>query len=413
MTSSRRPALAWALMGLLLVAPCCACARPTPTPQPVTITFAYLDQDTAYYEALAEAFNRAHANVTIKLLPKRWEALNNLGPGDGDVFVAPYSLRQRLERGDILSLEVWLAADESFDKADFYPGTLALFTREGKTWGIPAGMDLVMMYYNKDLFDERQLPYPQAGWTWEDFLNTAVDLRDYTTGVYGYAAGASQQDAALFVFQHGGRLVDDWQNPTRTTFDDPLTIEALEWYAGLIYEHGVAPTPEEARQAFGGGEYALYSGVLAGKVGLWPDMYSSRGGRTWPRKWEFGWGLTTLPRDREAATLALVEALAISAEAQQPEACWQWVAFLSRQTPSRLAPVRRSVAESAAYEQQVGADVAAAVRASVEHAILIPPDLMEQYEKLGRLWAKAVDEILSGKSSAREALTRAQQEADK
>lgn len=401
-----RSAVALALAALLVTATA-ACSAPAPAPEPVEITFAFLDIDAAYYEPLAEAFHRSHPNITIKLLPKTWEALSKLGPADGDAFITPYPLHDRLERGDILSLDQWLATDDAFNKSDFYPNTLAQFIREGKTWAIPAGIDIAVMYYNKDLFDARQVAYPQVGWTWEDFLNTALSLRDAASGTYGYAAGAwAEVDPVLFVIEHGGQIVDDWQNPTRITFDDPLTIEAVDWYARLIFEHNVSPTQEEARQAFGGGQYALYAGIESGKIGLWTDMYSVP-----YKKWEFKWGMTTLPRDRQAANLARVEALAISAQAKHPEACWQWISFLSQQTPARLAPARRSILESQAFEQQAGADVVVVVRASIEHAFLLQD--LPALEDLGRLWAKAIDEVLAGKATAAEALIQAQLETEK
>lgn len=405
--------LARVLLALILVSLVAACAQPTPTPQPVTIDFAFFEADEAYYQALATAFSREHPNTTINLLPRDWGILERLEADDADVFVVYYLLRERLERGDLVSLDTWLTSDEAFDRDDLYRGTLSLYTRDGKTWAIPAAVDVDVMYYNKDLFDERQVAYPKLDWTWEDFIFSAQNLTDASIGLYGYAAGASPEDPVLFVIQHGGKLVDDWQSPTRTTLDDPLTIEALEWYADLIYRHGVSPTPEEARRLFSGGQYALYAGVVSGKIGLWTSNYSAQGGRTWGRKWEFRWGLTTLPRDKEAATLARVEGLAISSQAENPEACWQWISFLSRQVPARLAPARRSVAESLAFEQQAGAEAAAVARASLEQAILIPPDIQEMYDRLGRLWTEVVEEVLSGEVTAQEALTRAQAEAQK
>ncbi|MDI7274504.1 MAG: hypothetical protein QME94_00860, partial [Anaerolineae bacterium] len=197
-----------------------------------------------------------------------------------------------------------------------------------------------------------------------------------------------------------------------TAFDDPLTIDALEWYGRLFRQDGAAPTPEEAMRAFGGGEMAAVNGVVAGKVGLWTGFYTWRGGVTfWPRQWQFRWGMAPLPRDREAATLIGVEALAIASHTRHPETCWQWLVFLSRQTHSRLAPARRSVAESAAFEREVGAEAAAAVRVSLEHALVIPPDAPQLLSRLGQLWERAIEGIISGEVTAEEALREAQRQA--
>lgn len=52
-------------------------------------------------------------------------------------------------------------------------------------------------------------------------------------------------------------------------------------------------------------------------------------------EWVRPWGVVTLPCDARCSTRAWGEGLAISAEAQHLEACWQWVAFLSEQMPHR------------------------------------------------------------------------------
>jgi len=41
-------------------------------------------------------------------------------------------------------------------------------------WAIPAGVDMLVMFYNQDLFDQYDVPYPEVGWTWGDFLDTAL-----------------------------------------------------------------------------------------------------------------------------------------------------------------------------------------------------------------------------------------------
>jgi len=395
----------------LLLVPLLACAKPTPEPK--VVTFAFPRQDAAYYEALLPQFAKVYPSITIKLLPQEGGALARLTSTEADVLVASFALDEKAKRGDLLDLEPWLVQDKSFKLDDFYPGLIDLYRFEGKTWAIPAGVDLYVMYYNRDLCDRYHVPYPRPGWTWDDFLSTALALRDSAAGVYGYVPLISFLDPLLAVYQHGGRLVDNWRNPTRTTFDDPLAIEALEWYARLIHKHGVSPTPEEMRQDFGGDdERAVYSGVFSGKIGLWTDMYSAQGGRNSSRKWDFNWGMVTLPRDRQLATLAQAEALVISSQAKYPDACWQWVTFLSRQVPARLAPVRRSVAESPAFERLVGVENAAVARASAENAIVIPPYTPELFGEIGQLWFQAIGAILSGQATPREAMVQAQQQVN-
>ncbi len=380
------------------------CSRATPTPQPAVIRFACLDEDLGYYETLARSFTASHRNTAIKVLAKRQAALAALGPDDSDTFAVYLPLGTRPERGDLLSLDSRVT-----DKADFYPCTLAAFTRNGQLWALPTGADPVLMYYNKGLFDERQVSYPRAGWTWDGFLQTAKQLRDAERGIYGYAAGLWREEPWLFVLQHGGRVVDDWLNPTRASFDNAQTAEALQWYAALIFEHDVSANAYEARQAFGDG--GVFGGVTTGKVGMWADYYSSR--LALAASDAPAWGATVLPHDREQATLANVEAVAISARAANPDLCWQWIEFLSRQVPTRLAPTRRSVVTSQPYAERVGAELAAAVDGALPGAVVLPQEPASFYRKLGSAWTEAMDDLFAGRVDINNAMQRIQRDTNK
>ena len=402
---------AGALTGMLLILLISACAKATPTPEPVTIRFAHLDFDEVYYSALARKFNESYPYISIELLPESWEGLYNLRAGDADVFVSQ-SVREQQQKGDILALDQWIESDKGFDLADFYPDTAGLFAIEGKTWAIPAWIDPEVMFYNRDLFDKYGVPYPKIGWTWEDFLDCARSIRDPEADVFGCVV-PNVYDTMNFIYQHGGRLYDDWRNPTRTTYDDPLTIEALEWFAKLIHEYNVIPTSEQASKAFGGAaQMSAYYGIYQGKVGMWTGIHSDRGGQNWQQEWSFRWGMTTLPRDARSATWVRVEGLVISFQAQRPDACWRWIAFLSGQIPNRFASARKSLAESSAYEQLVGSEVAAVARASMASELLLLPTGAGSPEE-SRILGQALEEIISGRSTPLEAMRRAQQQLQK
>jgi ABC-type glycerol-3-phosphate transport system substrate-binding protein len=376
----------------------------------VTISFAHPEPDAEYYQKLAQEFNDSHPHVTVELHPKHWNTLSGLSTNDEDVFVtSQFALNWLQERGQVLNLSPFIEHDQSFAPSDFYPGTLRLFSKEGKTWGIPAGVDVMVMYYNQDLLDTYDAPYPEIGWTWDDFLNIALTVRDPNAEVFGYAPNDTPFDPLAFIYQHGGRIFDDLQNPTTTTFDDPLTIEAVEWYVRLMREYDVAPTPEQARAAFGSGGN-VQNGVYLDKVGLWTGMLSEQGGQTWVTEWNMRWGAAPLPRDAQSATLTLVNGMFISSQTQHPEACWQWLAFVSKQIPQHQTPARRSLAESTEYERQVGGDIALVARTSMEDALLLSPDLVEFEQALG-VFGQALDAILSERSTPEEAMMWAQQQS--
>jgi ABC-type glycerol-3-phosphate transport system substrate-binding protein len=222
--------------------------------------------------------------------------------------------------------------------------------------------------------------------------------------VFGYGPRLDLNDAAFFIYQHGGQLFDDLQEPTRTTFDDLLVIEALDWYARLVHDYDAAPSLNQSSAAFGGGSYSIFMGILNDKVGMWMGGLSERGGLVWPRKWTMAWGMVPLPSEQRSATQAMVEGLAISSRTEAHDACWTWIAWLSRQAPYRLMPARRSLAASQEYEDLAGAEVAQVARSAVEGALIVNSAAMAPFESDMEAFNDALRDILQGHKSPLEAM---------
>ncbi|MBN1217313.1 MAG: sugar ABC transporter substrate-binding protein [Anaerolineae bacterium] len=411
--------MVWLWVGLLLMLglPGCGLAAPTPKPEPVTLVFAHPDYDTEYYKPLVEAFNQSHPHITVELNPWPEEGLDFLLDEADVLAVNSFALSELREQNTVLNLDPLIEQDQSLDLPDFYPGTVEMLKNEGKTWAIPAGVDVDVMYYNKDLFDQNNVPYPHIDWTWDDFLNSGLSVTNPEAGIYGYTTTGPVTtpgffDAVYFIYQHGGRIVDDVQNPSQTTFDEPLTIEAVEWYAKLYTEYDIAPTLQEARRTFRGGQYAIYDGIRNGRIGMWIGALSERGGLTWPVEWDMNWGVAPLPRDAQSLTQIWVEGYAIAAQTQDVEAAWQWILFLSRQTSYRLVPARPSLAESEAYQKKVGGEVATAALASIKNAVLVPPATGAKLAGAMQIFGRAVDEAVNDRATAQEAMVVAQREAE-
>jgi ABC-type glycerol-3-phosphate transport system substrate-binding protein len=401
-TTIRRMALILVTLGLLIAHT--ACVQVGPTAEPVTITFACSEEQEEHYSALLEAFAEKHGHITVEFVrpPRsRWP--------DADVLdVGPFT-RRYMDQQDfaVLDLRPYLEHDDTFSREDFDPKLFDMFTDEdGEVWAIPYWIEVSVMYYNKDLFDEYATAYPQLDWTWDDFMRAGQALHDPDRGVFGYVPDPEHDDALTLVYQNGGRIFDDWANPTRTTFDDPLTIEALDWYAKLMHEHKAMATPLEARQTYGITGY-IKTGTEQGRIGMWPAGISDRGGRLSDERWGFEWGIVPLPRGKEQAAFAFTDGLAISSETENADACWKWIAFLTRQVPLYGMPVRKSLVESKTFEDEVGRDVAAVARVSVEHALFLSPAAWDIYGTF-QIFAEAVDKIDIGTVSAQEAMEWAQ-----
>jgi ABC-type glycerol-3-phosphate transport system substrate-binding protein len=401
-----------AVLCLLVLQAGCA-FRITPTPEPASITFACDPEGREYYEPLIEAFNRERGHISIELVtPPRFDW------PDADVWaVSPFTrrfmlqeevqtldLRPFVERGDPYGVK---DAAFKFDREDFSPGMLGLFEDDAGIWAVPYAIYVQVMYYNRDLFDRYGVAYPQIGWTWDDFVRAGQALYRPWDGIYGYTPDRQKNDPISFIYQNGGRIFDDLNTPTRTTFDDPLTIEALDWYAGLMYEKGAAATPLQAIEAYGiSGPNA--TGIQQGRLGMWTGDLTREGGGLEGQELEINWGVAPLPTGRQPAAFAFALGYVISARAQSPDACWEWIVYLSHQPPPEGIPVRKSVLASEAFEEEVGEAVAAVARTAIEHALFLGPEAWDIYGEF-QTFNEALNKLYGGEMTASQAMQWAQE----
>lgn len=102
---------------------------------------------------------------------------------------------------------------------------------DGRMYGIPKDKDTVCLVYNKEMFDAAGVSYPDDTWTWDDLTAASAQIYE-KTGKYGYMAYADDQLGYWnFVYQNGGYILNE--DKTAAGFDQPATIEAMEFYIGL------------------------------------------------------------------------------------------------------------------------------------------------------------------------------------
>jgi ABC-type glycerol-3-phosphate transport system substrate-binding protein len=394
-------------LALCLFAAQSGCVQVGPTREPVAVTFQCAPEEESYFKPLVEAFQEDHRYITVEFVAPRTYQFP-----EADIFdVSPFTKRFVDEQDfELLDLTSLVEQGDAFKREELYPGLLDQFTDDdGEIWAVPYTIDVGVMYYNRDLFDRYGAAYPQVDWTWDDFLRAARALYDPDDGIFGYIPDEQKNDPLAFIYQNGGRIFDDFQNPTRTTFDDLLTIEALDWYAGLMYKAEAAPTPPQARKAYGIAGY-VQTAIEQGRLGMWTGTLSVRGGRLDEEEWPFRWGVVPLPKGRESATFAYTLGYAIAGNAEHPDACWEWIDYLTRQTPRSGMPARKSIVDSKAFEEEVGQDVAQVARDSVEHALLFSPKGWDIYGTF-QILNEALEKIYGGDMTAQQAMEWAQQQS--
>ncbi len=102
---------------------------------------------------------------------------------------------------------------------------------DGRMYGVPKDKDTVCLVYNKEMFDQAGVAYPDENWTWDDLTEASQKIYD-ATGKYGYMAYCDEQLGYWnFVYQNGGYILNE--DKTAAGFDNQATIDAMKFYIGL------------------------------------------------------------------------------------------------------------------------------------------------------------------------------------
>jgi multiple sugar transport system substrate-binding protein len=343
--------------------------------EPVTITFWVWD-DTSYFESFIEEFSKEYPHITVEFATG-WRYFQN-DLEDIDVFLASSDELTWLREIDFpMSLNPFISEDDSFELDDFYRSGVDAMSVEGQRWGVPLGADILVMHYNKALFDKYNVPYPYIGWTWDDFLERALALSDPDKGQFGYAyhsrGGIGFVEPMIMMYQWGGGLFDDLQSPQKMTINRMENVPAMQFYADLLHKHHVSPRmgerpPRYPDDGIEGEKYAIWVGSLG-------DEY------------EFETGIVPLPQADYAYTMGTIVGLYISNDSISPEASWAWASFLSRKSFPGLLPLRKSLAESDEVATAFGEEVISAGLASLPNLLSLSINFDGP---VGRTWGTSV-----------------------
>lgn len=229
-------------------------------------------------------------------------------------------------RGALADLDERVAA-EDYDLDIYWPAAVEGCQIEGALYGLPKDISDHVVYINTDLFDEAGLELPENDWTWDDFREVAQQLTVDTDGdgsvdQWGISINNSVWSWGAFVVSNGGEILSDDRSECMLTM--PETVEALEFYYGLLVEDGVSIPPGTLPQTPGAGDQFL--GAITGMhmAGPWfrPGLVENQ---------PFNWTARLFPRvpGGEAPTSILyTDQWAMSSTTDYADEAWDVLKFL-------------------------------------------------------------------------------------
>lgn len=178
-----------------------------------------------------------------------------------DIFWMHSNNSQKYMENDLLlDLTDKIAASDKVDMNNYYSDISALYANDGKQYGMPKDIDTIALWYNKTMFDEAGVAYPDDTWTWDDMYQAAKKLTKDDGSQYGYAinTGNNQDSYYNAIYAYGGSVVNE--DKTASGYDDPKTIEAMQVFEKMLRE-GLSPDLQMMSE--NGADTLLKSGKVA------------------------------------------------------------------------------------------------------------------------------------------------------
>jgi multiple sugar transport system substrate-binding protein len=246
----------------------------------------------------------------------------DLMTGWGAVF------RKWAEKGQLLDLQPLV--DETYSEEELkdfhawqWAGMVAPDTRI--RFAMPYYVNVIMLLYNKDAFDEAGVPHPTADMDHTDYAEMLRKVTktegDRVVQWGGFVQAWSYDRFQFHVQAYGGHVVnpEDW---TECMLDRPEAQEALEWMRARLWDDNSVAQPLQVEQQ---GEAEIWStGLVAtseggmGNVSYYADAA------------QFNWALTHIPKGpARRATLGTNDGWAIYKGTKHVNEAWEFMQLLT------------------------------------------------------------------------------------
>jgi multiple sugar transport system substrate-binding protein len=204
----------------------------------------------------------------------------------------------------------------------------------GKCYASPYNMGSMVIFYVKEEFERKGVPYPDRSWTLDDFKEIARQLTYEEGGVkhYGYQTNDFYERLACWMRLDGDKEWDNEVEPREAHWDQESIMDALNWQ---IYEaintEGVSPTP-----MMDGYYHQVAVGNIAMKMeGPW--FLHSMQGPDAQREGGTEFDVVMMPKGAtgEPKHMAFGHTLCMHADSKVPDATWEVIKYTGGEEAQR------------------------------------------------------------------------------
>lgn len=415
----------------------------------------YSSDDQWFRQQFTELFEFANKNITIEIVPAvdyslYYNGTNNEQPPDPmvelkkmmqgdnppDLVMLEYNyLSELINENLLMPLDPLITADK-FDTSKIVPTVIDGIKEaatDGKLYALAPLFSSSALFYNRTIFTEAGVPYPQDGMTWDEIFNLARQVTGGTEEkpIYGFAFNTYQGSDVYYDMQ-------TYTQPLQLNYfddsGDSMTVDSDQWeniwrlFIDLSTQKVLPETPDWSMPR----EYGPYDwdNFLSGRVAMAISGYyyinelinANRTAQTSDNYQGVDWDVVTLPTHPEApgvgGQIYMQGLMGINAKAQNQKDAWEFLKFMNGEDWARLKSKSQSnlVARVDYLQPKDGMDY------NIEAFYQLKPvqtqNLDALYRKYPNIYSvqyigqQKFQEVLQGDKEVRQALKEWQTEGD-
>ena len=347
-------------------------------------------------------------------------------------------LRQRADDG------VYLGLKQFFDKEGWeYGEKLGTAIEEpqnidGDYYSVPDCNNINMVFFNKKMFDEAGLEYPQSGWTWEDFRETAIKLTSGSGAdkVYGAMLDTAGNNGDnywdLIARQKLGNNAYYNDDLTASTFGSDEMRESLQFFVDMTFkDQCIVPVDEITALQYYSDPVGM-AGLYNGKYAMWVApvygcLYLKSSYGEIPEGTDIGMVDMPTPDGAQTITTCYSSTASIPANVENPEAAWELLKYICIDRadlfagPKAMHPAvefdneedKRAFNEII-FSEKPGLDYDMAMDTMMKDRVLVSKDctIKQGYVAIQEGLENIMTLVFSGEMGVEEALSKLQQSVD-
>ncbi|KRE75445.1 ABC transporter substrate-binding protein [Paenibacillus sp. Soil750] len=310
-----------------------------PSTEKVKITYSMWGSEAegSATQAAADKFNASQNRIEVKVQAIPWE--NYMTKLNTQATAGQLPDTGILKEDGVIQ---WSSDGMLNDVSAMYSGSDSkpldslAYKYQGKTVAYAAANEILLLYYNKDMFDKAKVPYPPSAldkaWTWDEFVATAKKLTIDKNGKHADEAGFNPQSIVQYgasvenlawqleawVLSNGGGFYNN--DGTAVRIGEDASIEAIQKVADLYLKDKVAPL--SVGQTDDGIQRTIIAGTVAMATnGQWNIGTSLNAAKDAGLKY----GVAVLPYMKEKVTLNTGGANVVFSQTKHPKEAMEWL----------------------------------------------------------------------------------------